>query len=75
MISTTWKNFDTDSEFYTQSTFERKVGDTFESMHFEKGKNIPNYIWTNKFVILVKINTRMINDVSFIKVPRNPEDA
>lgn len=73
MILTKWKDFDTDSEHYTQSTFETQLADSFESMLIEEDKCIPTYIWTTRYVVIVKNNTRMINDVSFIKVPRHPK--
>ena len=73
MILNKWKVFNTDSEVYTQKVFEDEIKDQFEAMVFEKGKQIPSYIWTNQHVVIVKTNTRMIKDVSFIKVPRHPE--
>ncbi|MBM7543127.1 hypothetical protein [Amphibacillus cookii] len=72
MILTTWKDFGTDAEFYTQANFEEEVDDNFEGVYFEEGKDIPNYIWTTQYVVVIKNNTRMFNDVSFVKVPRNP---
>lgn len=72
MILTEWKDFGTDAEFYTQESFEKHVGDRFEAMSLEDGKDIPNFIWTDQHVVVIKNNTRMFNDVSFIKIPRNP---
>lgn len=72
MILTEWKDFGTDAEFYTQKHFENQVNDQFEAMCFEEGSDIPNVIWTDHHVVLIKNNTRMINDVSFVKIPRNP---
>ncbi|TQS75845.1 hypothetical protein DX933_06145 [Ornithinibacillus gellani] len=72
MILTCWKDFGTDSEYYTQMLFEKQLEDRFEALYLEEGKEIPSYIWTERYVIIVKTNTRMINDVSFIKYPRNP---
>lgn len=72
MILKEWKDFGTDAEFYTKSSFEKQVDDVFEAMCLEEGKDIPNYIWTKQYVVVIKNNTRMINDVSFIKIPRDP---
>lgn len=72
MIMTSWKDFGTDSEFYTQTLFEKKLEDHFEALYLEEGKDIPSYIWTKQYVVVVKNNTRIINDVSFLKFPRNP---
>ncbi|KYD27497.1 hypothetical protein B4109_3115 [Geobacillus stearothermophilus] len=35
-------------------------------------QDIPSYIWTANYVVIVKRNTRMYNDISFEKIPRNP---
>lgn len=74
MILKEWKDFGTDAEFYTKSDFENQVDDVFEAMCLEEGKEIPNYIWTKHYVVVIKNNTRMINDISFIKFPRNPSE-
>ena len=73
MILTKWQDFKTDSEHYTQSSFEKQINDQFKAMHFEADQEFPSYIWTDHYVVIVKNNTRMINDVSFIKIPRHPE--
>lgn len=73
MILTKWQDFKTDSEHYTQSSFEKQINDRFQSMYFENNQEFPSYIWTDHYVVVVKNNTRMINDVSFIKIPRHPE--
>jgi hypothetical protein len=68
-----WRPFSTDTENYTQETFEELVGDEFEAMMFEKeDQEIPSYIWTVNFVCIIKRSTRMINDISITKIPRNP---
>ncbi len=68
-----WRSFSTDTETYTQETFEDLVGDEFEAMMFEKeDQEIPSYIWTTNFVCIIKRSTRMINDISVTKIPRNP---
>jgi hypothetical protein len=68
-----WIPFSTDTENYTQETFEALVGDEFEAMMFEgEGQEIPSYIWTVNFVCIIKRSTRMYNDISITKIPRNP---
>jgi len=72
MIYCEFKPFSTDTESYTQEVFEELVGDEFEAMMFIENENIPAYIWTVNFVIIVKSGSRYITDLSFEKIPRNP---
>lgn len=72
MIMYNWKDFVTEAETFTQRDFEHEVNDRFEAVLFEEGKTIPSYIWTTNFVVIIKPNSRMYTDVSFVKVPRNP---
>jgi len=72
MIHCEWQDFSTDTETYTKEHFEELVGDEFEAMMIEKGKYIPSFIWTTNFVCLLKQNTRVLNDISIIKILRNP---
>jgi hypothetical protein len=72
MMLCEWKPFSTDSETYTQEVFEETVGDEFEAMMFKDNENIPSYIWTVNFVIIVKKYSKVLNDISFEKIPRNP---
>jgi hypothetical protein len=72
MMICEWRSFSTDSETYTQEAFEETVGDEFEAMMFKDNENIPSYIWTVNFVILVKKYSKVLTDISFEKIPRNP---
>ncbi len=72
MLVCEWRNFSTDAETYTLELFEEMIGDEFEAMMFEDDQDIPSYIWTVNYVVIVKRNTRMYNDISFEKIPRNP---
>ncbi|CUA79746.1 hypothetical protein GCM10022628_10740 [Anoxybacillus suryakundensis] len=72
MLVCEWRNFSTDAETYTLELFEEMIGDEFEAMMFEDDQDIPSYIWTVNYVVIVKRNTRMYNDISFTKIPRNP---
>ncbi|KAA9021634.1 hypothetical protein [Niallia endozanthoxylica] len=67
-----WKNFSTDTEMYTQEAFEGLVGDCFEAMIIKESNDIPSYIWTNNYVVIVKNNSSKFSDISFEKIPRNP---
>jgi hypothetical protein len=72
MMLCKWKSFSTDSETYTQEAFEETVGDEFEAMMFKDNETIPSYIWTVNFVIIVKKYSKVLTDISFEKIPRNP---
>ncbi|ARK29567.1 hypothetical protein [Halalkalibacter krulwichiae] len=71
MIVCEWKDFSTDTEVYTQKIFEELVNDEFEAMMFID-HSIPDYIWTSNFVCIIKRGTRMIDEISITKIPRNP---
>ncbi|MEI5906800.1 hypothetical protein WAK64_06975 [Bacillus spongiae] len=72
MILCEWKDFNTDADTYTLETFENTVEDEFEAMMVMDGEDIPSYIWTVNYVVIIKRSARMYNDISFIKIPRNP---
>lgn len=72
MLVCEWKDFSTDAEIYTLEVFEETIGDEFEAMMFKNDDCIPSYIWTVNFVIIVKRSSRVMTDISFEKIPRNP---
>lgn len=72
MMQCEWKNFSTDSESYTLEFFEDLVGDEFKAMMFKDQDEIPSYIWTINYVIIVRRSTKVLSDISFEKIPRNP---
>ncbi|WP_066304682.1 hypothetical protein [Bacillus sp. FJAT-29814] len=72
MMVCEWKDFSTDAEVYTQDVFEDLIGDEFEAMMFKDDDTIPAYIWTVNFVIIVKRSSKVLTDISFDKIPRNP---
>lgn len=72
MMLCEWKTFSTDSETYTQETFEEAVGDRFEAMMINEKEEIPAYIWTVNYLIMLKRYSHVITDISFEKLPRNP---
>ncbi|CAH2713809.1 hypothetical protein BACCIP111895_00963 [Neobacillus rhizosphaerae] len=72
MMACEWRTFSTDSETYTLEVFEETVGDEFEAMMFKENENIPAYIWTINYVIIVKSYSKVLTDISFEKIPRNP---
>ncbi|MDQ0230058.1 hypothetical protein [Metabacillus malikii] len=72
MMLCEWKTFTTDSEVYTQEAFEEAVGDEFEAMMFKGNEEVPAYIWTINYVVIVKRYSKVLTDISFEKLPRNP---
>ncbi|CAM3797755.1 hypothetical protein [Mesobacillus thioparans] len=72
MMYCEFKPFSTDTETYTQEMLEEQIGDEFEAMMFKDDENIPAYIWTVNFVVIVKRSTKFLTDISFEKIPRNP---
>ena len=72
MIYCKWKTFSSDIHTYTQEDFERIIEDDFEAMKFDEDKDFPSIIWTTNYVCLIKDNARMIKDLSFTKILRNP---
>ncbi|MGV2939104.1 hypothetical protein AB5I83_05895 [Mesobacillus sp. LC4] len=72
MMYCEFKPFSTDTEIYTQEMFEDVIGDEFEAMMYKEDQEIPAYIWTVNFVIIVKRSTKFLTDISFEKIPRNP---
>ncbi|GAE34829.1 hypothetical protein [Halalkalibacter akibai] len=72
MMLCEWRDFSTDTELYTQADFEELVNDEFEAMMFQGDEKIPAYVWTVNFVCIIQKGTRMIDDISVTKIPRNP---
>ena len=72
MILCEWRDFSTDTDTYTKEYFEELVGDEFEAMMVEEGKQIPSYIWTLNYVCLLKVNSKVYHDISITKIFRNP---
>ncbi|MDQ0155686.1 hypothetical protein [Robertmurraya andreesenii] len=72
MIICEWKTFSTDTETHTQETFEEIVQDEFEAMMYKEHESIPSYIWTINYVIIVKRSSKILSEISFEKIPRNP---
>ncbi|ESU33697.1 hypothetical protein G3A_05700 [Bacillus sp. 17376] len=72
MMYCEFKPFSTDTETYTQEMLEEIIGDEFEAMMFKDDTEIPAYIWTVNFVVIVKRSTKFVTDISFEKIPRNP---
>ncbi|WP_079508953.1 hypothetical protein [Mesobacillus jeotgali] len=64
--------FSTDTETYTKEMIEDVIGDEFEAMMFKEDENLPAYIWTVNYVVIVKRSTKFLTDISFEKIPRNP---
>ncbi|WP_019156449.1 hypothetical protein [Robertmurraya massiliosenegalensis] len=73
MIICEWRAFSTDTETYTQALFENLMEDKFEAMMLKDNDPIPSYIWTKNYVIHIRKNSKILTDISFEKVPRNPD--
>jgi hypothetical protein len=72
MMLCEWHDFSTDSEVFTKEVFEDTVEDEFEAMMFKEDEQVPSYIWTVNYVVIVKKYTKVLTDISFEKIPRNP---
>jgi hypothetical protein len=72
MMLCEWKDFSTDAEVFTQEVFEEFIGDEFEAMMFKEDEQVPSYIWTVNYVVIVKKYKKVLTDISFEKIPRNP---
>jgi hypothetical protein len=72
MMICEWKTFSTDTETYTQDVFEELVNDEFEAMMFKGDEPLPSYIWTVNYVIIIKNSSKILSDIAFEKIPRNP---
>jgi hypothetical protein len=72
MMNCEWKTFSTDSETYTLETFESAVGDEYEAMMLKENEQLPSYIWTVNYVVIVKRSSKVLTDIYFEKIPRNP---
>ncbi|MBT2655711.1 hypothetical protein J7E81_10765 [Bacillus sp. ISL-18] len=72
MMICEWQTFSTDSETYTQEIFEELVGDPFEAMLMKENEEIPCCIWTVNYVVIVKKYSKVLTEILFEKIPRNP---
>ncbi|WP_160722914.1 hypothetical protein [Bacillus sp. USDA818B3_A] len=72
MMICEWQTFSTDAETYTQEIFEEIVGDPFEAMLKKENEEIPSYIWTVNYVVIVKKYSKVVTEILFEKIPRNP---
>ncbi|PLS08542.1 hypothetical protein [Neobacillus cucumis] len=72
MMICEWQAFSTDAETYTQEIFEEIVGDPFEAMLMKENEEIPSYIWTVNYVVIVKKYSKVLTEILFEKIPRNP---
>ncbi|MEH7098176.1 hypothetical protein [Neobacillus vireti] len=72
MMICEWQTFSTDAETYTQEIFEELVGDPFEAMLKKENEEIPSYIWTVNYVVIVKKYSKVLTEILFEKIPRNP---
>ncbi len=66
-----WRDFSTETETYTLERFESLIGDEFEAMQIDSD-GFPKCIWTTNFVVLVTKRIKILEEVDFTKIPRNP---
>lgn len=71
MIKCDWIDFQVDNELITQDRFEEMINDTFQAMTVD-GNNFPQIIWTANFVIVVTIRFKIVEEVEYKQIPRNP---
>lgn len=72
MIHCVWIEFEYENgDNLTEEEFEEMMGETFQAMMVDE-HNFPQFIWTANHVVIVTKRTRHLNDVEFIKIPRNP---
>ncbi|MCP8968824.1 hypothetical protein [Ectobacillus ponti] len=71
MICCEWQSFATEAETYTRDKFENIIGDKFEAMLVDD-QGFPSYIWTANFVCIVTKRSKIVEEVEFRTIPRNP---
>ncbi|MFX3622750.1 MAG: hypothetical protein ACE3JP_01570 [Ectobacillus sp.] len=71
MILCEWQDFSTETETFTQEKFEEIVGDEFDAMMVDE-TGFPMYIWTSNYVCIVTKRSKIVEEVEFKTIPRNP---
>jgi hypothetical protein len=71
MILCEWQDFSTETETYTREKFESIVNDEFEAMMVDEN-HFPSYIWTVNYVCIVTKRSKILEEVEFKTIPRNP---
>jgi len=71
MLNCEWVEFQIENELITQDRFEEMMNDTFQAMMLDEN-NFPQYIWTANFVIIVTKRFKLLEEVEFKQIPRNP---
>lgn len=71
MIRCEWIEFMYDNESLTEDEFEEMMNDTFQAMMVDEN-NFPQYIWTANHVIIVTRRIKLLEEIEFKKIPRNP---
>lgn len=71
MIHCEWVDFMYENELLSEESFEELVNDTFQAIMVDEN-NFPQYIWTANFVIIVTRRMKLLEEIEFRKIPRNP---
>lgn len=71
MIHCEWVDFMYENELLSEESFEELVNDTFQAIMVDEN-NFPQYIWTANFVIIVTRRMKLLEEIQFRKIPRNP---
>lgn len=71
MIHCEWIEFMYENEPITEDRFEEMMNDTFQAMMVDED-NFPQFIWTANYVIQVMKRVKLLEEIEFRKIPRNP---
>jgi hypothetical protein len=71
MIRCEWIEFMYENEPITEDRFEEMMNDTFQAMMVDED-NFPQFIWTANYVIQVMKRVKLLEEIEFRKIPRNP---
>ncbi|MEH6937198.1 hypothetical protein V7056_04945 [Bacillus sp. JJ664] len=71
MMQCTWINFQLENEELTQERFEEMMDDHFQAVKLDD-TGFPQYIWTSNFVFIVIRRVKLIEEIEFKQIPRNP---
>ncbi|PGL69906.1 hypothetical protein ACSBO6_12175 [Bacillus sp. AL-1R] len=71
MIHCEWIEFKIENDLMTEEKFEEMMNDTFQAMMVDEN-NFPQYIWTANYVVIVTKRIKILEEVEFIQIPRNP---
>lgn len=71
VIHCNWIQFEFENEVLSQERFEEMMNDHFLAVQLNN-TGFPEYIWTSSFVIVVTRRVKLIEEIEFKQIPRNP---